>query len=91
LLYALGEPIAPEVERSNRSPTRREIVANCRDLHELDGKTADFTTGRRDQAVTGRSVGGIGAGSVVVLDPVRNLSTAAAAARPSAIAHTIND
>ena len=37
----------------------------------------------------GRSVGGIGAGSVV--EPVRYLSTAAAAARPSAIAHTMSD
>ena len=41
------------------------------------------------QTTSGRSVGGIGTGRVV--DPVRKRSTPAAAARPSAIAHTISD
>src|SRR6476646_1849147 len=40
-------------------------------------------------AVRGRSVGGIGAGRVV--EPVSQVSTAAAAARPSAMAQTIRD
>ena len=42
-----------------------------------------------NQTASGRSVGGIGAGSVV--PPVSCLSTQAAAARPSEIAHTISD
>ena len=42
-----------------------------------------------DQTTSGRAVGGIGAGRVV--EPIRWASTAAAAARPSAIAQTIRD
>ncbi len=41
------------------------------------------------QTTRGRAVGGIGAGSVV--EPIRWASTAAAAARPSAMAQTISD
>jgi hypothetical protein len=42
-----------------------------------------------DQTISGRAVGGMGAGSRV--SPVRKRSTAAAAARPSAMAQTISD
>ncbi len=42
-----------------------------------------------DQTTSGRAVGGMGAGRVV--EPIRCASTAAAAARPSAIAQTISD
>ena len=54
-----------------------------RDPSEARPRTGQLQTTR------GRSVGGIGTGRLV--EPVRYSSTAAAAARPSAIAHTISD
>src|SRR3954451_13898235 len=54
-----------------------------------DGVLPGLLYPRRETQVSGRAVGGIGAGSSLV--PPRKLSTAAAALRPSAMAQTISD
>ena len=84
----LGQVGAQDVVAGLPGDCPAQAVEQSGDVHCLEA------TRRRSrvppgQTTSGRAVGGIGAGRVV--EPIRWASTAAAAARPSAIAQTISD
>ncbi len=86
-VHACVNETADRLSRIGRGPQGADDLRPATHVPSLERPQITKVAGR--DYVRGRAVGGIGTGSRST--PVRNRSTAAAAARPSAIAHTISD